>query len=47
MERIIALRDAGVVQVPPIETYALENAAAALTKSAGRHLTGKLVLQVR
>ena len=47
MERIIALRDAGVVQVPPIETYTLENAAAALTKSAGRHLTGKLVLQVR
>jgi len=47
LERIVELRNAGVVRVPPIETYALENAAAALEKSGGRHLTGKLVIQVR
>lgn len=47
LERIVELRDAGVVHVPPIETYSLEDAAAALEKSGSRHLTGKLVLQVR
>tara|TARA_R110002110_G_scaffold415612_1_gene651507 strand:+ start:63868 stop:64794 length:927 start_codon:yes stop_codon:yes gene_type:complete len=47
MERIIELQAAGVVHVPPVETYPLTEATAALKKSAGRHLTGKLVLQIR
>lgn len=47
LERIVELRDAGVVRVPPVTVYALENATAALAKSETRHLTGKLVIQVR
>lgn len=47
MERVIALHKAGVVHVPPVETYTLENAAAASAKSEARHLTGKLVIKVR
>jgi NADPH:quinone reductase-like Zn-dependent oxidoreductase len=47
LERIVELRDTGVVQVPPVTAYSLEDAAAALTKSETRHLTGKLVIQVR
>lgn len=47
LERLVELRDTGVVQVPPVTAYSLEDAAAALTKSETRHLTGKLVIQVR
>lgn len=47
LERIVALLDAGAVRVPPIETYPLAEAAAAHRVSEGRHLRGKLVLQVR
>ena len=47
MERVIALHKAGVVHVPPVETYTLENAAVASAKSEARHLTGKLVIKVR
>ncbi len=47
MERIAELQAAGVVHVPPVTIYSLEEAAAASTKSESRHLTGKLVFQVR
>ena len=47
MERIVELQAAGVVHVPPVTIYSLEEAAAASTKSESRHLTGKLVIQVR
>ncbi len=47
LDRIVELHAAGVVHVPPVTVYPLEEAAAASAKSEGRHLTGKLVIQVR
>ena len=47
LERIVALFEAGSVQVPAIETFPLAAAAAAHAVSETRHLRGKLVLQVR
>lgn len=47
MERIVALHDADVIHVPPVTVYPLEEAAAASAKSESRHLTGKLIIQVR
>ncbi len=47
LERILELHAAGAVTVPEITTFALADAAAALTTSAARHLRGKLVLKIR
>jgi NADPH:quinone reductase-like Zn-dependent oxidoreductase len=47
LQRIVALLDAGAVAPPPIVRYALEDAAEAHRVSEGRHLRGKLVLEVR
>ncbi|MFT5181998.1 MAG: NADPH:quinone reductase-like Zn-dependent oxidoreductase [Alphaproteobacteria bacterium] len=47
MERIVELFEAGVIRVPEITTYPLSEAAAAHRVSEGRHLRGKLVLEVR
>ncbi len=45
--RMVALVEAGAVRPPPITLYKLADAAAAHCVSEGRHLRGKLVLQVR
>jgi NADPH:quinone reductase-like Zn-dependent oxidoreductase len=47
LDRIVALLDAGAVAPPPIERYALADAAEAHRISEGRHLRGKLVLEMR
>ena len=47
LERIVALLNAGAVAPPPIVRYALADAAEAHRVSEGRHLRGKLVLEVR
>jgi NADPH:quinone reductase-like Zn-dependent oxidoreductase len=47
LERIIALVLAGAVRVPEIKHYPLADAGAAHAMSEGRHLRGKLVLDVR
>ena len=47
LERIIALVLSGVVRPPEITRYPLSEAAAAHAVSEGRHLRGKLVLDVR
>jgi NADPH:quinone reductase-like Zn-dependent oxidoreductase len=47
LERAVALVEAGAVKPPPITLYKLADAAAAHRVSEGRHLRGKLVLQVR
>jgi NADPH:quinone reductase-like Zn-dependent oxidoreductase len=47
LERILELLDAGAVAPPAITRYRLENAAEAHRVSEGRHLQGKLVLEVR
>jgi NADPH:quinone reductase-like Zn-dependent oxidoreductase len=47
MERIIELQAAGIVHVLPVTVYSLEEAAAAQIVSESRHLTGKLVFQIR
>jgi NADPH:quinone reductase-like Zn-dependent oxidoreductase len=47
LARIAALHEAGVVAVPPIARFPLAEAAAAHRISEGRHLRGKLVLEVR
>jgi len=47
LERIVALVAAGAVRVPEMTRYALSQAAAAHRVSEGRHLRGKLVLELR
>lgn len=47
LQRMIALLDAGAVRPPPITLYKLADTAAAHRVSEGRHLRGKLVLEVR
>jgi NADPH:quinone reductase-like Zn-dependent oxidoreductase len=47
LERILALLDEGAVVPPTITRYRLANAAEAHRISEGRHLQGKLVLEVR
>lgn len=45
--RMVQLVEAGAVKPPPITLYNLADAAAAHRVSEGRHLRGKLILQVR
>jgi NADPH:quinone reductase-like Zn-dependent oxidoreductase len=47
LERIVTLVAAGAVRVPEITRYPLSQAAAAHRVSEGRHLRGKLVLELR
>lgn len=47
MERIVELFEAGVVTVPEITEFTLENAVEAQKISETRHLRGKLILTVR
>jgi NADPH:quinone reductase-like Zn-dependent oxidoreductase len=47
LERMLALLDAGAVRPPAITRYKLADAAEAHRVSEGRHLQGKLVLEVR
>jgi NADPH:quinone reductase-like Zn-dependent oxidoreductase len=47
LQRMVALLEAGAVKLPPITLYKLADAAAAHRVSEGRHLRGKLVLQVQ
>jgi len=47
LERVIALVLSGAVRPPEIKRYPLSEAAAAHAVSEGRHLRGKLVLEVR
>ena len=47
LERIVELVRAGAVRAPEIKRYPLSQAAAAHVVSEGRHLRGKLVLEVR
>jgi NADPH:quinone reductase-like Zn-dependent oxidoreductase len=47
LERIVALVSSGAVRLPEITRYPLSQAAAAHAVSEGRHLRGKLVLEVR
>jgi NADPH:quinone reductase-like Zn-dependent oxidoreductase len=47
LERLLALHAAGAVRPPTIVTYKLADAAQAHRVSEGRHLQGKLVLEVR
>ena len=46
LERVVKLLDSGALRVLPIVKYPLSKAAAAHRVSEGRHLRGKLVLQV-
>jgi NADPH:quinone reductase-like Zn-dependent oxidoreductase len=47
LERMLALWEAGAVSPPAITRYRLADAAAAHRVSEGRHLRGKLVLEMR
>lgn len=47
LDRLIALAQAGVIRRPVLQRYPLSAAAAAHAVSQGRHLRGKLVLDVR
>ncbi len=47
LERIVELFEAGAVRVPEITAYPLSEAEAAHRVSEGRHLRGKLMLEVR
>jgi NADPH:quinone reductase-like Zn-dependent oxidoreductase len=47
LERMLALLDAGAVRPPTIVRYKLSDAAEAHRVSEGRHLQGKLVLELR
>ena len=47
LERMLALLAAGAVRPPAIHRYKLADAAEAHEVSEGRHLQGKLVLEVR
>jgi NADPH:quinone reductase-like Zn-dependent oxidoreductase len=43
---LTALVEGGQLQVPPIKTYSLEDAGAAITEMAGGHVRGKLVVTI-
>ncbi|MGE0850613.1 MAG: NADP-dependent oxidoreductase [Hyphomicrobiaceae bacterium] len=47
LERIVDLQAKGAVRVPETRVFPLQEAAEALSISAGRHFRGKLVLRVR
>ena len=47
LERILVLLRSGAVALPPIQRFKLEEAGAAHRISEGRHLRGKLVLEVK
>jgi NADPH:quinone reductase-like Zn-dependent oxidoreductase len=47
LERMVALLEAGAVSPPPITHFKLADAATAHRISEGRHLQGKLILDVR
>ena len=47
MERVVDLLQKGVVTVPELEVFDLEDAVEAQKVSEGRHLRGKLMLKVR
>jgi NADPH:quinone reductase-like Zn-dependent oxidoreductase len=47
LQRMLTLLEAGQLKVPPIQRFPLEQAARAHQISEGRHLRGKLVLEVR
>ncbi|HEY1934460.1 MAG TPA: NADP-dependent oxidoreductase [Acetobacteraceae bacterium] len=47
LQRMVELVEAGAVQPPPITLYKMADAAEAHRVSEGRHLRGKLVLEVR
>jgi NADPH:quinone reductase-like Zn-dependent oxidoreductase len=47
LQRMLTLLEAGQLKVPPIQRFSLEQAARAHQISEGRHLRGKLVLEVR
>ncbi len=47
LERIVELFEAGAIQMPMITGYPLSEAEAAHRVSEGRHLRGKLVLEIR
>jgi NADPH:quinone reductase-like Zn-dependent oxidoreductase len=47
LERIVSLLESGAVTLPPIQRFPLADAAEAHRISEGRHLRGKLVLEVR
>jgi NADPH:quinone reductase-like Zn-dependent oxidoreductase len=47
LERVVALLQSGAVRLPEIVRYPLREAAEAQRVSEGRHLRGKLVLEVR
>ena len=47
LQCLLALLEAGQLKVPPIQRFPLEQAARAHQISEGRHLRGKLVLEVR
>lgn len=47
LERIVELYTKGAVKPPPITRFKLSDAAKAVSISAGRHLKGKLVFQLR
>jgi len=47
LERIVALVQSGAIRPPEIKHYPLSGAAAAHVLSEGRHLRGKIVLDVR
>jgi NADPH:quinone reductase-like Zn-dependent oxidoreductase len=47
LERIVELHRSGAVRVPPVRLFKLSEAAEAVRISKGRHLKGKLVLEMR
>ena len=47
LQRMVELLEAGAVRPPPITLYNMADAAKAHRVSEGRHLRGKLVLQIR
>src|ERR1700722_15165653 len=47
LQRMLTLLEAGQLKVPPIQRFPLEQAARAHRISEGRHLRGKLVLEIR
>jgi NADPH:quinone reductase-like Zn-dependent oxidoreductase len=47
LKRLLTLLEAGQLKVPPIQRFPLEQAARAHRISEGRHLRGKLVLEIR
>ena len=43
---LTALIDGGQLRVPPIKSFALEEASAAIAEMAGGHVRGKLVIEI-